>query len=466
MQPSGGVALNLKGVRKVFDNKLVVIEGMDLEIAAGEFMAILGPSGCGKSTLLRMIARLAEPDGGRITIQPEERFQTAFVFQDAHLLPWRTVLDNAALPLELMGVAREARYATARAALQQVSLFEAEDRYPAQLSGGMRMRVSLARALVTEPRLLLLDEPFAALDEITRFRLDIQLRELWRKRGITVVFVTHSISEAAFLANRAVVLEKRGGRIKLDRRLDLPAERNDELRMDPRLGREMKAAAGRDGGRVKMRRWRSVIPALIPLVVVTAAAELAVRYGLVKSYLVPAPSSVLRAMIESREELVGALLTTSASALAGFLAEHGGGDRDRRVPVFLARDSAGVLSLRGVLPDGADHRHRAAAGDLVRLWDAHGGGVGVRGVDFPGDRQHAQRHSFDRAGAAGFVPAVWGFDAGHVVEIAISGGIAADPDGTAGGVGAGRDRRDRGRVHRRARVGIGGGRGAHAAARG
>lgn len=213
---------------------------MDLEIAAGEFVAILGPSGCGKSTLLRMIARLAEPTAGRITIQPEEQFQTSFVFQDAHLLPWRTVLDNAALPLELMGVAKQARYATARTALQQVNLCEAEDRYPAQLSGGMRMRASLARALVTKPRLLLLDEPFAALDEITRFRLDTQLRDLWRTRGITVVFVTHSISEAAFLANRAIVLTKRGGGIKLDRQLDLPLERNDDLRMDPSLGHEMK----------------------------------------------------------------------------------------------------------------------------------------------------------------------------------------------------------------------------------
>jgi len=217
-----------------------VIEGMNLEIAAGEFIAILGPSGCGKSTLLRMIARLAEPTAGSITIQPETQFQTSFVFQDAHLLPWRTVLENAALPLELMGVEREERHATARTTLQQVSLYEAEDRYPAQLSGGMRMRASLARALVTQPRLLLLDEPFAALDEITRFRLDTQLRELWRKRGITVVFVTHSISEAAFLANRAVVVTKHGGGIKLDRRLDLPLERNDDLRMDPRLGHEMK----------------------------------------------------------------------------------------------------------------------------------------------------------------------------------------------------------------------------------
>lgn len=240
LQP-GGVALELKGVRRVFDSDLVVIESLDLRVEAGEFLAILGPSGCGKSTLLRIIARLSEPDAGRIAFDPDtERFQTAFVFQDAHLLPWRTVLDNAALPLELMGIGREQRYQRAHATLQQVSLIEAEGRYPAQLSGGMKMRVSLARALATEPRMLLLDEPFAALDEITRFRLDNQLRGLWKQRGMTVIFVTHSISEAAFLANRAVVLARRGGRIKLDRRLDLPAERNDDLRGDPRLGREMK----------------------------------------------------------------------------------------------------------------------------------------------------------------------------------------------------------------------------------
>ena len=240
MQPSGGVALDLNGVRRVFDNNLVVIDSMNLTVASGEFLAILGPSGCGKSTLLRLIARLAEPDAGRITVDPDGRFQTAFVFQDAHLLPWRKVLDNAALPLELMGVPREERYARARAELQHVGLSEAEDRYPAQLSGGMRMRVSLARALVTQPKLLLLDEPFAALDEITRFRLDIQLRAMWAARGMTVIFVTHSISEAAFLANRAIVLTRRKGGIKLDRRSELPAQRTDELRTDPRLGHEMK----------------------------------------------------------------------------------------------------------------------------------------------------------------------------------------------------------------------------------
>jgi NitT/TauT family transport system ATP-binding protein len=240
-----GVTLRLNGVRRVFGSEgardqLVVIESFNLDVQAGEFLAILGPSGCGKSTLLRMIARLAEPNAGSVKIEPDtDRFQTSFVFQDAHLLPWRTVLDNTALPLELMGIPLTERYAKAQQVLERVGLSEARNRYPAQLSGGMRMRVSLARALVTEPRLLLLDEPFAALDEITRFKLDLQLRELWKERGLTVIFVTHSISEAAFLANRAVVLSRRGGKIMMDRSLDLP-ERNDELRMDPRYGAEMK----------------------------------------------------------------------------------------------------------------------------------------------------------------------------------------------------------------------------------
>jgi NitT/TauT family transport system ATP-binding protein len=243
--PLSGVALRLEGVRRAFPNGPVVIDHMDLQVDAGEFLAILGPSGCGKSTLLRLIARLAEPDSGRVILEPDDvAFQTAFVFQDAQLLPWRNVLDNVALPLELMGEGPAPRREKAREVLDQVGLTEALGHYPAQLSGGMRMRVSLARALVTAPRLLLLDEPFAALDEITRFRLDGQVRELWRNRRMTVVFVTHSISEAAFLANRAVVLTRRRGAIKIDRRLNLPEERNDELRVDPRLAAEMKILLG------------------------------------------------------------------------------------------------------------------------------------------------------------------------------------------------------------------------------
>jgi NitT/TauT family transport system ATP-binding protein len=243
MSTARGVALTMEGVRKVFPPDVVVIENIDLRIAAGEFVAILGPSGSGKSTLLRMLARLAEPSAGRIVSEPVTD-QIAFVFQDAHLLPWRNVLDNAALPLELRGVPRGERLAKARAELEHVGLLEALERYPAELSGGMRMRVSLARALVTEPRLLLLDEPFAALDEITRFHLDVQLRQLWQRLGMTLIFVTHSISEAAFLANRAVVLSRRGGRITLDKQIELPPERSNELRGDPRMGQEMRVLLG------------------------------------------------------------------------------------------------------------------------------------------------------------------------------------------------------------------------------
>ena len=231
------VALALESVGKTFSNR-VVIGDLNLQIDAGEFLAVLGPSGCGKSTLLRMIANLTEPDAGHIHAEPAAH-RTAFVFQDAHLLPWRNVLDNVVLPLELKGRNTADSHSKARVILNQVGLGDAGARYPNELSGGMRMRVSLARALVTEPALLLLDEPFAALDEITRFHLEVQLRELWRHLGMTVIFVTHSISEAAFLANRALVMTRRGGHMKLDRRIELSAERDNNLRTSPALGREM-----------------------------------------------------------------------------------------------------------------------------------------------------------------------------------------------------------------------------------
>ena len=165
----------------------------------------------------------------------------AYVFQDAHLLPWRNVLNNVALPLELMRVERGERLEASRRTIDLVGLADAADRYPNQLSGGMRMRVSLARAMVTEPSLLLLDEPFAALDEITRERLDEQLRQLWSAAGMTVVFVTHSTNEAAFLAQRAIVLSKRSGRIIEDRMLELPAQRTGPLRATPGFAGEVRA---------------------------------------------------------------------------------------------------------------------------------------------------------------------------------------------------------------------------------
>jgi NitT/TauT family transport system ATP-binding protein len=225
-----GLAIDIVGLRRTFPNGVRALDQINLQIAPGEFIAIVGPSGCGKSTLLRLIAKLDPPQDGSITLTPEDSHKLAFVFQDPQLLPWRNVLRNVAIPLELMHVPKTQRIEMAMKAIEQVGLADAADRYPNQLSGGMRMRVSLARAMVTEPRLLIMDEPFAALDEITRQHLDEQLRELWLSRGMTVVFVTHSIAEAVFLSQRAVVMSRRPGRIILDRQIDLPEHRVAGLR--------------------------------------------------------------------------------------------------------------------------------------------------------------------------------------------------------------------------------------------
>jgi len=240
--------VELSGVRRTFhttaEGRVEAVADVSFAIESGEFVALLGPSGSGKSTLLRIVAGLDRPDAGTIGLSGAEtsgRPAIGFVFQDAHLLPWRDVLGNVELPLELLGWSDDARSAAARDAVARVGLADAIRRFPAQLSGGMRMRVSLARALVTRPRLLLLDEPFAALDEITRQQLDEDLRALWAQTGITVIFVTHSVAEAVFLAQRAIVLTGRPARVALDRRVDLPAERTAALRSDPRFGRELGA---------------------------------------------------------------------------------------------------------------------------------------------------------------------------------------------------------------------------------
>jgi len=228
----GSFDMRIAGLQKVFDSNVVAIDHLSLEIQPGEFVAILGPSGCGKSTLLRIIAGLEKPTAGTIEINREK---IAYVFQDAHLLPWRNVLQNAVLPLELMRTNRSDRTAAAREALEQVGLVDAVEQYPAQLSGGMKMRVSLARALVTKPDFLLLDEPFAALDEINRQKLDEQLRQLWTRHRMTVIFVTHSTAEATFLANRAIVLSTRPGRIVADLPIDLPEDRRSDVRSSPKF---------------------------------------------------------------------------------------------------------------------------------------------------------------------------------------------------------------------------------------
>jgi NitT/TauT family transport system ATP-binding protein len=206
-----------------------IIRTLDLTIEAGSFVALVGPSGSGKSTLLRLVSGLDVPAVGKI-----ERTggAMAFVFQDAQLLPWRTVLDNVALPLELAGVPKAAARERARAPLADVELADAADRFPDQLSGGMRMRVSIARALINEPELLLLDEPFAALDELTRQRLDERLRELFLRKRMTVLFVTHALAEAVFLADRALVFSPRPARLVLDHPIRLPEHRSGALRSE------------------------------------------------------------------------------------------------------------------------------------------------------------------------------------------------------------------------------------------
>jgi NitT/TauT family transport system ATP-binding protein len=247
-------AITLRDVRRTFPGGVVAIDGVDLTVAAGELVAILGPSGCGKSTLLRLVAGLDTAQGGEVLVRggTPGRARVAYVFQDAHLLPWRSVQRNVELPLELAGVRRRTRAEAASRQLAQVGLAEAVDRFPAQLSGGMRMRASLARALVTDPELLLLDEPFAAVDEITRQRLDEQLHALWAGRRVTVLFVTHSISEAAFLAQRIVVLSPRPARVVAEVAGLDGAERTALLRTEPAfndLVRRLHAALALEGGR-------------------------------------------------------------------------------------------------------------------------------------------------------------------------------------------------------------------------
>ena len=236
-----GASVSISEVQKIFASTGPVINSLNLEIKSGEFISFLGPSGCGKSTLLRLIAGLDSPTAGQIKVESFGReFFRSFVFQDAQLLPWRTLLDNVALPLELMGQNKKRRSEKARSAIARVGLGDAADRYPAQLSGGMRMRASLARALVTEPSLLLLDEPFAALDENTRYRLQEQLRDLWTETKMTVIFVTHSVSEAVFLSERSLVFSPRPARVGLDHRSALPIKRAGSLRTEPELMAEVR----------------------------------------------------------------------------------------------------------------------------------------------------------------------------------------------------------------------------------
>ena len=221
-----------RAIGKRFSNGTVALRDVDLDIHEHEFLSLLGPSGCGKSTLLRLIAGLGEPSSGSLTWKTHDP-TLSFVFQEPTLMPWATALANVVLPLKLAGVSREERTQRATAALTQVGLAGFEKSYSRELSGGMKMRVSIARALVTRPKVLLMDEPFAALDEITRFKLNNDLLELWQRESFTVVFVTHSVFESAFLSSRIAVMAARPGRVIEDIAVDAPYPRDAGYRTSP-----------------------------------------------------------------------------------------------------------------------------------------------------------------------------------------------------------------------------------------
>jgi NitT/TauT family transport system ATP-binding protein len=225
----------LRGVAKTFPNGTAALAGLDLDVRQGEFLSLLGPSGCGKSTALRIIAGLTVPSAGSVTwgerqAAADSKSRIGFVFQEPTLMPWTTVFNNVLLPLKLKGIAHDKARPSVSATLDRVGLQSFADAYPRELSGGMRMRVSIARALVTEPELLLMDEPFAALDEITRFKLNNDLLDVWQALRTTVVFVTHSVFESVFLSSRIVVMTGRPGRIFTELAIDAPYPRDQAFR--------------------------------------------------------------------------------------------------------------------------------------------------------------------------------------------------------------------------------------------
>jgi NitT/TauT family transport system ATP-binding protein len=227
--------LSLRKVGKAFSNGVTALSGVDMTIRRGDFVSLLGPSGCGKSTALRIIAGLSSPTTGALDWHGAAIGQRdlGFVFQEPTLMPWASVFDNVWLPLRLRGVSRRDAATEIGEMLERVHLTGFENAVPRELSGGMKMRVSIARSLVTRPKLLLMDEPFAALDEITRFRLNHDLLELWQEEKFTVVFVTHSVFESVFLSNRIVVMAARPGRVFDEIAVDASYPRDEVFRTSP-----------------------------------------------------------------------------------------------------------------------------------------------------------------------------------------------------------------------------------------
>jgi NitT/TauT family transport system ATP-binding protein len=227
--------LALHGIGKVFPTGTVALANLEFEVRVGEFLSLVGPSGCGKSTVLRIIAGLSAPSQGRVewltgAMAADKTSRIGFVFQEPTLMPWANVFDNVALPLVLKSVANETAARRVSGVLERVGLAKFAKAFPRELSGGMRMRVSIARALVTEPQLLLMDEPFAALDEITRFKLNNDLLQVWQATCTTVIFVTHSVFESVYLSGRILVMSARPGRISAELAIEAPYPRDQNFR--------------------------------------------------------------------------------------------------------------------------------------------------------------------------------------------------------------------------------------------
>jgi len=228
-QQRNAIAINY--VNKVYSNGTVALQDMNLTIGEAEFISLVGPSGCGKSTALRLIAGLGKMNSGSIQLgDAHQKPELAFVFQEAALMPWANVVENIRLPLKLAGVPKRESRAAVQEAINLVGLNGFERSYPRELSGGMKMRVSIARALVTKPNIMLMDEPFGALDEMTRSKLNTDLLNLWQEKRWTVVFVTHNIYEAVYLSNRVIVMAPRPGRVVADVAIEAPYPRSEDFR--------------------------------------------------------------------------------------------------------------------------------------------------------------------------------------------------------------------------------------------
>ena len=228
--------IHMQRVKKAFENGTLAVENMTIEILQGQFISFLGPSGCGKSTVLKMISGLLRPTSGQILINDNKPSEISsdqeigYVFQDATLMPWATVEDNVFLPLRLKGITKKNASGDIEKVLSKVGLKDFYKSYPRELSGGMKMRVSIARALIMKPKLLLMDEPFAALDEMTRFKLNDDVLSFWENSDLTVIFVTHSVFESVYLSNRVIVMAPRPGRVIADIPLSENYPRSEEYR--------------------------------------------------------------------------------------------------------------------------------------------------------------------------------------------------------------------------------------------